>query len=169
MLEQNPVNEQRSDVLLFPMKLQEERWHAWKITLLLTHQNRQQSPALLRFFAFFFQFLIFEPTLFSMDFLTRVKLFQRDSNSFLWVPRKNMRSLMICSHTDRHKKGAPWDLFFFFFLQGPYRIITPWTWIKERMTKGGAVHLNDGEEGLCVILRVLQDVTWVGTTEARVD
>lgn len=37
------------------------------------------------------------------------------------------------------------------------------------MTKAGAVHLNDGEEGLCVILRVLQDVTWVGTTEARVD
>lgn len=124
---------------------------------------------LVALFRFFFHFLFFEPTLFSMDFLTRVKLFQRDSNSFLWVPRKNMRSLMICSHTDRHKKGAPWDLFFFFFLQGPYRIITPWTWIKERMTKGGAVHLNDGEEGLCVILRVLQDVTWVGTTEARVD
>ena len=111
------------------------------------------------FFFFFFNF--FEPTLFSMDFLTRVKLFQRDSNSFLWVPRKNMRSLMICSHKDRQKKGPPWDLFFFSFLQGPYRIITPWIWIKERMTKG-AGHLNDDEEGLCVILRVLQNVIWVG-------
>lgn len=40
---------------------------------------------------------------------------------------------------------------------------------KRKNDEGGAVHLNDGEEGLCVILRVLQDVTWVGTTEARVD
>lgn len=36
------------------------------------------------------------PTRFSMDFLTSVKLFQRESNSCLCVPLNCSRSLMIC-------------------------------------------------------------------------
>lgn len=40
-------------------------------------------------------------TRFSSDFLTSVKLFQRESNSLLWVPLKNSRSLMICSEERR--------------------------------------------------------------------
>ena len=66
----------------------------------------------------------------------------------------------VVTKTDK-KRGRHETFFFFSFLQGPYRIITPWIWIKERMTKG-AGHLNDDEEGLCVILRVLQNVIWVG-------
>lgn len=117
MLEQNPVNEQRSNVLLFPMKLQEATTTYLNhpaVASLKNDNNRQPCCA-------------FPPlTLFSIDFLTRVKLFQRESNSFLWVPRKNMRSLMICSQTDRQKlcetfTGLPQD-----------RIITFHAWITER-------------------------------------
>lgn len=36
-----------------------------------------------------------------MDFLTNVKLFQRESKSFRWVPLKNSRWLMTCE-----KSGA---------------------------------------------------------------
>lgn len=59
--------------------------------------------------------------------------------------------------------------FFFFFSAGALPNNNTLDMNKRKNDEGGAVHLNDGEEGLCVILRVLQDVTWVGTTEARVD
>lgn len=87
-------------------------------------------------------------TLFSMDFLTRVKLFQRESNSFLWVPRKNMRSLMICSQTNT----GHCEIFMGQKKQTFYPPLTDT--IRAR-------HLNDDKEGLCVVFWVLQDVIWI--------
>lgn len=72
MLKQNPVNEQSSNVLLFPMKLQEER----------TYLNHPSTDSL-EVTTIGGLAALTALTLFSMDFLTRVKLFQRESNSFL--------------------------------------------------------------------------------------
>lgn len=168
MLEQNPVNEQRSDVLLFPMKLQEERWHAWKITLLLTHRNRQQSPALLRFFAFFFISYFLNPPCFpwtSWREWSSSSAIRTPSCEFLGKTWGHWWSVVTQTDT---KKGRR-ETFFFFFSAGALPNNNTLDMNKRKNDEGGAVHLNDGEEGLCVILRVLQDVTWVGTTEARVD
>lgn len=75
-------------------------------------------------------------TRFSIDFLTNVKLFQRESKSFRWVPLKNSRWLMICDTQmmceAEHTHQEPGE---------------------------GFRHLDDDEERLRVILRVLQDVT----------
>lgn len=93
MLEENPLDEQGSDVLLFPVKLQRERRH--------TYNHPAGDSLKLTTISSFVALL--QLTLFSIDFLTRVKLFQRDSNSLLCVPRKNTRSLMICRRTHRKR------------------------------------------------------------------
>lgn len=72
MLKQNPVDEQSSDVLLFPVKLREER----------TYLNHPSTDSL-EVTTIGGLVALTALTLFSMDFLTRVKLFQRESNSFL--------------------------------------------------------------------------------------
>lgn len=77
VLQQHPVDEEGSDVLLLPVKLQDRM-----AVVSPRPRPSQAGPAS-------------KLTRFSSDFLTSVKLFQRESNSLLWVPLKNSRSLRI--------------------------------------------------------------------------
>ena len=146
MLQQNPVDEQCSNVLLFPMELQEGRGHCLNLptscSLILTTISSlvrfPSSPC--------FPLTSWQEWSFS-------SVSQTPSCECLGKTWGHWWSVVRQTGKRRHETLAG-------LLQD--WIMTFHTWVKFSKEMKRAGHLNYDEKWLCVILRVLQDVIWIG-------